>query len=276
MVDVGRQARASAGRARHVSGRLWREATASRRSLPDFVIIGAQRAGTSSLYQWLSEQPNVAAAVKKEVHYFDKNYSKGERWYRSNFPPRRHGTITGEATPYMLFHPLAPERASRDLGSGVRFIVLLREPVERAVSQYWHEAKRGFEVETFERAVAMEEGRLDGADELIRRGQQSAAHQHHSYLARGAYAEQLRRWFAAVGRDRVLVLESEQMFLDPAVASEAATWLGLRGSAAPFPALNAVERPADLAPELAERLRRHFEPHNRDLFELLGSELWAT
>lgn len=275
MLAVPARARKTA-RARKLPGQLWREATASRRGLPDFVIIGAQRAGTTSLFQWLSALPAVEPALRKELHYFDNNYSRGERWYKSNFPLRAPGMLTGESTPYMLFHPLAPERASRDLEAEVRFIVSLREPVERAVSQYWHERSRGWETEPFERAVALEPERLKGAEEMIRRGQPSVSHQHHSYLARGAYACQLRRWFGAVGRDRVLVLESEKLWTDPGAASGVATWLGLGPSALLFPSLNAVSRADALPGALSERLRRHFEPYNHDLFELLGTELWAA
>jgi hypothetical protein len=276
MVTVPERATKTVRRARSLPGQLWREVTASRRSLPAFVIIGAQRAGTTSLYKWLSELPEVEPALRKELHYFDTNYSRGERWYKSNFPVSAPGKMTGEATPYMLFHPLAPERASRDLDGTTRFIVLLREPVERAVSQYWHERDRRWESEPFERALALEVERLNGAEEMIRRGRASDSHQHHSYLARGAYAGQLRRWFGAVGRDRILVLEFERLLADPSVASGVATWLGLEPSKRPIPSMNAVSRQKALSAEVGERLRLHFEPFNEDLFELLGTELWQA
>src|SRR5581483_4847486 len=110
--------------------------------LPDFVILGTQRGGTTSLYRWLVSHPDVAPAMKKEVHYFDDHYHHGLRWYRAHFPVRRAGRITGESSPYMLFHPLAPERAAADLPDRTRFIVLLREPAESAISQYWQWRRR--------------------------------------------------------------------------------------------------------------------------------------
>ena len=94
---------------------LWRLATAPVRTLPDFLIIGAQKSGTTFLYQLLVQHPHVKPAFVKEVHYFDLEYRKGVNWYRSHFPLQMRNSreyITGEASPYYLFHPHAPRRAS--------------------------------------------------------------------------------------------------------------------------------------------------------------------
>ena len=144
--------------------RAWRRATAPARDLPDFVILGAQRSGTTSLYDWLSDHPAVVPATRKEVHYFDLHYDRGLGWYRAHFPMGHGAHLTGEATPYLLFHPLAPDRVARDLPPTTRFVVLLRHPVQRAVSHYWHERRMGTESETLAVAVAAEEQRLAGAD----------------------------------------------------------------------------------------------------------------
>jgi hypothetical protein len=266
--------RREAHRAVKAPGSWWRWTTAAKRPLPDFVIIGAQRAGTTSLYRWLSDQTGIAPASKKEVHYFDLYYGQGERWYRSHFRLPEPGTITGEASPYMLFHPLAAGRAARDLDEATRFIVLLREPVERAVSQYWHERKGNRESESFEQAIALEGERMRGTEEVVCRGDRSYAHQHYSYVARGEYAGQLRRWFDAVGRDRVLVLESERVFADG--GETVLQWLGVESGALEFPSLNGAGRSSTADEGLLAKLRAHFEPHNQELFELLGTELWTT
>ncbi|HEX9782521.1 MAG TPA: hypothetical protein VGA56_07280, partial [Opitutaceae bacterium] len=104
--------------------------------MPDFIILGAQKAGTTSLYAYLLEHPQVLPARKKEVHYFDLRYERGERWYRSHFPSQRamqargrslgNRVITGEATPYYLFYPRAPERVA-SVVPNAKFIVLLRD-----------------------------------------------------------------------------------------------------------------------------------------------------
>lgn len=268
---------------RHQVGRVvkpvafsWRWLTAGQRPLPGFVIIGAQRAGTTSLYRWLWNQDDVARAFTKEVHYFDLHYEHGERWYKSHFDVPRPGIITGEASPYMLFHPLAPQRAARDLDASTRFIVLLREPVDRAISQYWHERNDNIEAEPIERAIALEAERLAGTEEVLLRGEHSFAHQHYSYRARGEYAGQLRRWFDAVGRERMLVLEFERLFSDPMALGEVLDWLCLGPSRVPFPSLNSAGRARTVDGDLLVQLGRHFEPYNQDLFKLLGQELWTS
>src|SRR5580692_9445955 len=124
--------------------------------LPGFLIVGAQRCGTTSMYRALSEHPEVRKAVlHKGVHYFDMNYGRGLGWYRAHFPLARGGGVTFESSPYYLFHPLAAERIAADL-PGVKLIVLVRDPVERAYSAYTHERARGFETESFEQAIERE------------------------------------------------------------------------------------------------------------------------
>lgn len=271
------------GRKRKVSRRLKRAyritgryLTADFRSLPDFVIIGTQRGGTTSLYRWLNDHPLVDPSMKKEVHFFDHHFSKGTRWYKAHFPVRRHGKITGESSPYMLFHPLAPARAARVLPEETRFIVVLREPVQRAISNYWHwKQKKIWETESLERAIELEPERLAPEQERVLRGERSVEHIAFSYVSRGEYAPQLRRWFDAVGRDRILVIESEKLYVDPATSELVLDWLGLPPHDRPFPVTNGAFRQEEASPELMARLHEHFEPYNRELFELLGRELWT-
>ena len=252
-----------------------RYATADIRSLPDFIIIGAQRSGTTSLYRWLTARPDVVSAWKKEVHYFDLNYDKNLRWYRAHFPLRRSGRMTGEATPYLLLHPLAPARAAHDLPE-TRFIAILRDPVERAISNHWLRKRNGdAQNESLEEILDKEPVVMAEESELVLGGGVSWRHMAYSYMSRGEYAPQLRRWFDAVGRDRVLVVESERIGTDRTAALEVLEWLGLPDLGDPFPAINQAIRGEDASPEAVARLRSHFEPHNRELFELLGYELWT-
>jgi Sulfotransferase domain len=252
-----------------------RYATAGQRPLPDFVIIGAQRSGTTSLYRWLTDRPDVGRAWRKEVHFFDNHYERGLRWYKAHFPLRRAGRITGESTPYLLLHPLAPDRAAKDLPDAC-FIALLRDPVERAISNHWLRRRLGAaRDESLEQALDREaESLSDNTDKLVR-GEVSLAHMAYSYVARGEYAPQLRRWFDAAGRDRVLVVESERLASDPRVAAGVLERLGLPDRGDPFPVTNQVVRGEEVSEATMTRLRAHFEPHNRELFELLGYELWT-
>src|SRR3984885_6145785 len=160
--------------------------------MPAFIIIGASRSGTTSLYDWLTSHPDVSAATRKELHYFtDRNYHKGPRWYRSQFPLARPGRITGESTPQMLYHPLSPERAAADLPATTRFIALLRDPVDRAISHYWQIRRAGRESEDLETALSLEAERLSREMDDFRHGRLSRAHHKFSYMARGEYASQL-------------------------------------------------------------------------------------
>ena len=212
-----------ARRAARTTGRF----TASARMTPSFLIVGAQRCGTTSMYKTLSQHPMVLPAVlHKGAHYFDTGYGHGPAWYRGHFPlhvtARRAAPapdrlpITGESSPYYMFHPLAGQRIAADL-PGVKLVVLLRDPVERAYSAHTHETARGFETEPFERALELEPVRLAGEEARLVAdpAYQSHSHQHHAYVTRGRYADQLRRLEALFGRDRLHVVDSQRFFTDP-------------------------------------------------------------
>lgn len=261
------------------AGRL----TQSGRMLPAFLIVGAQRCGTTSMYRTLSQHPAVLKAVlHKGVHYFDTGYGRGLPWYRSHFPlhaqarqvQRTTGIspLTFESSPYYLFHPLAAQRFTRDL-PGVKVLVLVRDPVERAYSAHTHELARGYETEPFERALELETDRVEGeaAKIIADPAYQSHSLQHHAYLRRGHYVDQLERLESVVGRDRIHVVDSDDFFTDPEpVHAAVLDFLGL-------PTLGTTEferhnaRPRSPMDEtLRARLHEHFEPYDRRLAEWWG------
>ncbi len=259
----------------------WGRSTSSLRLLPDFLIIGAQRGGTTSLYKYLAEHPSVAAPpLGKGAHFFDTNYSLGEEWYRGHFPTRaiarlsRFGAarITGESSPYYLFHPHAPKRVAEML-PGVKLIAMLRDPVTRAHSHYWHEVARGFESLSFEEAIEREPERLE--PELARMradpDYNSFEHQHHSYLSRGLYADQLAAWYAFFPRESILLVSSEDFFAEPdRVFRRVLEFLGLRvRSLRSYEPFNPREYPA-MADEARQRLVAYFAEPNARLAELVG------
>jgi hypothetical protein len=247
------------------AGRL----TSPLRMLPGFLIVGAQRCGTTSMYRALAEHPSIRKAVlHKGVHYFDMNYDRGLGWYRAHFPLSLRGSaLTFESSPYYLFHPLAAERIAADL-PGVRLIVLVRDPVERAYSAYTHERARGFETEPFERAIELEPSRLSGeAARMIADPEYlSHSHQHHAYVTRGQYVEQLARLERLFGRDRVHVVDSGDFFTKPEPVYDAVLkFLGLPLTGYPqFDQHNARPRPP-IGESLAARLDTHFLPYDEQL-----------
>jgi len=256
------------------SGTALRRLDAGNRPLPSFLIIGAAKAGTTSLHEHLCEHPRVAVPRAKEVHYFDFSYRRGSSWYRAHFPRARPGEISGESTPYYLFHPAVPERVARDL-AGVKLIALLRDPIDRAFSHHNHEASSGYESLSFEEAIAAEPERLRGEEEKLLRdpGYRSFSHQHHSYLARSRYAEQLERWLRCFDREDLLILAAEDLFARPAETVEAAQrFLGLEPDAPADLSPRNIRSYSPIAPQLRQRLQEEMEPHNQRLREIAGRD----
>lgn len=185
-------------------------------ALPDTVIIGVQKGGTTALFDYLVQHPSIRGSIRKEVHYADLNAHRPIGWYRAHFPRPAKGVQVIESSPYYIFHPLAPQRLTRIL-PGVRLIVLLRDPVARAYSHYQMMRRKGWEERTFAEAVAAEPDAVHQAEEALRRGDidHSPDHQHHSYTSRGMYERQLDRWLEHVNDDQLLVLSSEALQADP-------------------------------------------------------------
>lgn len=291
------RARALAKRALRAVG----VASAGLRRQPDFLIIGAKRAGTTWLYAALLEHPQVlpmfpSATVlplrthPKGVHYFDIGYDGGERWYRSHFPTAgyrrvrsalgRRPVVAGEASPYYLFHPLAASRAACELPAA-RIVVMLRDPVERAFSHYKEQRALGNEpLPRFEDALAAEDDRLAGEHERLTTDTHavSIAHEHQSYVAQGRYADCLARWMRAYPATSVSVLFSAELFADPQGGYDRlCRFLGLgQHPLRSTRRLNASVSEV-LDPPIAERLRCYYAPYDAALAELLGRELpWPT
>jgi Sulfotransferase domain len=252
-------------------------ATASARPLPDFLIIGAQKAGTTALYAYLRRHPAITGPSWKEVSYFDRHYGRGEAWYRGNFPNRvrARGKLVGEASPSYIFHPLGPERV-KALVPEARLVALVRHPVDRALSHYNHEVALGREPLRFEDALDAEEDRLRGEGERLAADPSyfSRAWWSHAYKSRGRYAEQLERWLAAFPREQLLILPSEDLGGEPErTHARVLDFLG----AAPH-RLDAYPRVYErqyeaMTLETRERLAAEFEAPNRRLYELLGRDL---
>lgn len=254
-------------------------ATAQWRTQPDFLVIGAQRSGTTTLFRLLSQHPQVLRpTLSKGVGYFDTEYHRGARWYAAHFPlrltARRHGTGTQvfESSGYYAFHPLAARRIAADL-PGVKVVMMVRDPVERAYSAHSHELARGFEREDFETALALEPRRTAGESERLAVDQDysSHAHRHHAYLARGRYAEQLDRFAEHLGRDRVYVMDAHRFFAEPAdELGDLLEWLGLARVAPRDVVRENARTRAPMPAELRARLSEYFAPYDAALADWLG------
>ena len=242
---------------------------------PDFLIIGVQKGGTTSLYNYLIQHPQVAAANHKEVHFFDLNFDKGIEWYKSQFSNSTEGDrlLTGEASPYYIFHPRVAERVY-DLFPQIKIILLLRNPIERAISHYYYYVKIGCENLSLEAAIAAEPQRLAGEIEKLIANETyySYNHQHHAYLSRGIYADQLSNWLKFFPKEQMLILKSEDLYTNPAATfNTTLEFLNLPPHQLEnYEKYNAGEYPP-IREEMYQQLTAYFQPHNQRLAELLGT-----
>ena len=255
--------------------------TSPLRGLPDFVIIGAQKSGTTSLYDFLIRNSAIAPALKKEPNYFVLRYSFGKLWYRSNFPINlsRHyfykktnqRLLSGEATPTYLFYPVVPGRM-REILPDAKLIVILRNPVDRAYSHYHYSLSRNREILSFEKAIKLEEERLArGKERLIRDPFSCDNHyNHYSYLRKGIYADQLENWFRHYNRKQFLILTTDDLCKNPQqTLDQIFDFLGVSS----FQAKNLKNRNVGSYKEMNKGTRKllieYFKPHNERLSKLL-------
>jgi hypothetical protein len=243
-------------------------------ALPDFVIIGGKKCGTTFLYHLLGQHPLVEPAASKELHFFDALFEQESvEWYRQCFPAPRwedgRRTITGEASPYMANRP-APERMA-GVVPGARLIALLRNPVERTYSDYQMVTRKDREHKTFEEAVGLQQTADAEGEEGANLNDDS------EYLSRSVYVDQLTRWAEFFPREQMLVLKSEDFFDDPkGTLKTALEFLDLPEWEPDASKLeikrNAGRYEDDMNPQTRRRLEEYFEPHNRRLYDFLSKD----
>ncbi len=256
--------------------RQYRGLTTHNRVLPNFIIVGVQKGGTSSLFNYLLQHPNIVPGYKKEVKFFDGNFHKGIDWYRFNFPMQEQMSDplaqTGEASPSYVFHPLVPQRIKEALPD-VKLVLLLRDPVARAYSHYQGNFRKGQEELSFEEAIEKEESRLEGEREAI------IADQHHpmykylvySYLSRGVYIEQVKNWFDSFPRDQILIQKSEDLFSNPqGVYSRVLAFFGLPDWRLDNYEIVNPGQYEKMAASTNTKLKEYFRPYNHELYEYIG------
>lgn len=272
----------------------FRRPTAPLRRLPDFLVLGGQRCGTSSLYRWLGAHPCIVPSLRKETEYFSRYHDRGLTWYRSHFPTGlRFGLhslrcpqplCSFEATPDYLFHPHVPARARKVLPSAP-LVVLLRNPVERAYSHYLHCRRLGFEELPFDEALDQEDDRVAEGERRVREDPDhfSAPWLLFSYRRRGLYADQLAGWLEHFPRERILVLRSEDLYAEPRLRyREILRFVGLESTEEPleltpfsasFRTGRSVPAGSAIPDGPRKRLEAFYAEPNRRLEELLGRRM---
>lgn len=236
------------------------------RRLPEILVVGSMRSGSSSLFEFLADHPDVAKPSRKEMHFFDLNFHRGENWYRAYFPVRR-SALTVDASPSYLVHTRAADRAHQTVPDA-RVIALLRDPVARAWSHFRLRRAKGTEKRTFHDLV--EEEANGETNALCAFGHVSDI----SIVGAGLYAAQLWPWFNEFGRDRVLVVKAEQLFGDDSTLLRVQEFVGLAPTEVRLHRLNiAPAHTDDHADDHATaRLREFYRPSNEELFSLIGRD----
>lgn len=254
-----------------------------RHPLPDFLIIGVRKGGTSSLHNYLRQHPDVLGPARKEPRFFHHHWRRGSLWYRRFFPDtatvrrqaERHGRrpLVFEATPDNLYWPEVPGRVARTLPEG-RFVAILRNPVDRAWSDYNAHRRAGRESRPFDEVIGSELEVLGGPlwdpDRFDGRVGPKVR-----LVSRGLYADQLDRWYREVSASSTLVLCSEDLFRDASTEVDRVTdFLGLRRhDGYRFTTRNAGTYHESMSAEVRALLRDYFGPHNRRLYGIVGRDL---
>ncbi len=234
---------------------------------PDFLIVGSAKCGTTSLYDYLTRHPKVSPAVEKEVHFFDWFYHRGLGWYLSRLGSLSSDLLAGEATPSYIDHPLACRRLF-SIYPEVKQILLLRNPVDRTISDYYHQVRNGVERRSLDEAIRAEMAALDrlSEEDFI----EGRYYNILGYLSSSLYVYHLKRWLKYFSREQLLILRSEDLFRDPAkVVRQCFDFLSL--SDYPLEKYKALAQGGYAPPDasIRESLRDYFRPYNRRLEDLL-------
>lgn len=261
----------------------WKHRACHDNALPDFYIVGSMKSGTTALFMHLETNPDVAAASRKEIQYYTTNRDLGLNFYRSFFPKladlepcgNAYGRqVTGEATPDYIFHPAAPELC-KQITPDAKFVLLMRNPVDRAFS-HWKQGRRfKFETEDFVEAIALEEVRLAGEDAKLRAEPTyySYRHQLYSYLARGRYAEQIENWLRHFNRDQFLFINADDMFESGAeISNKVSDFIGISYHPEPDVGSRFKGMEGDIEPKIRAELDAYFKPYNQALYKLVGED----
>jgi len=252
--------------------------------LPDFLIIGFVKCGTTSMYEYLIKHPDVHRPSGKEIDYFDRFFSRGIKWYKVKFPLNikklfvkkfnKKNFVTGEATPRYVEHPHALKRIKKILPNA-KFIVLMRNPIDRAFSHYNMNMTSELEYLTFEDALKHEKKRIHGRYEKMQRveGYYSWDYDIFGYLEHGIYVKYLKRWMDVFPREQFLILQTEEFKKNTSdVYNNALQFLNLpENTLKEFTLHKKLEyKKRVMKPETRKQLVEYFKPHNEELYKFLG------
>ncbi len=238
---------------------------------PSYIIIGVQKGGTTSLFDYLSQHKQVKNPKVKEIYFFGSSFIHSLKWYFSHFPFGKN-KITGEATPDYLGDELAPFRLHMHLPKA-KLIVLLREPASRAFSHYKMEVNRGREGLDFDKAFFAEDARLEHLEKLVyhKPEEYRFANSRLTYKRHGLYYEQLQRWFSYFPKEQFLIIDSEEFFNETEKSfRKVEKFIGLdTDNTVTFDISNKGNYTVNHSQDLSS-IKEFYKPHNEKLFSLIG------
>ena len=246
------------------------------RMLPDFIIIGAVRCGTTSLYYNICEHPKILSASYDEIGFFDVNYDLGINWYRSMFPIKSRDSssekyLTGEDTPFYFWNESVAKKLKKDLPN-VKLITILRNPVDRAYSNYNLGVRGGTENLSFEEAIDIEINALEKI-EITRKNLVNLCTNPRSYIIKSLYYEQMKIWTENISKNNLFVANTEMMLEKPEeILENIFKFLQI----SPYKIKNPQKRKnvqyLDMKDKTRKKLIEFFKPHNEQLYKLIGHE----
>ena len=251
------------------------------RVLPDFIIIGSMKCGTTSLYYDICEHPCASAAARDEIGFFDSNFHLGLNWYRSMFPTKgqiedikhKEGVaITGEDTPFYFWNPIAAKRIQKLLPN-TKLIIILRNPIERAYSEYQDLASNKSNFPSFETVIENEMNSQRNNTDIITEENFEVFNQKNSYLLKGIYVDQLKIWTSLFPKEQIFILSTENLNSDPISAlGSVFQYLNLPDYKIKNPQHQKQKKYSSMKTETRNELIEFFKPHNERLFKMINKK----
>ena len=278
----------------------FRNYTAKLRMLPDFIIIGGAKCGTTSLFSYILNHPQVNSPTLKEISFFEHVSKTNKNWYRSHFPLKKSGIITGEATPAYLVHPFAPERISNFIPN-VKLIILLRNPIDRAYSAFNYMVNLGAQItDDFEYVIEQELKRIKILEESPINEINEKNFDYtltFSYLRHGIYVNYIKNWLKFFPKNQIHIIHTQELNKNTdKILSDVFTFLNLPNHEINFNKSNQnirkifvqggkefdsgkkmnVQHYEKMDEKLQKKLKKFYEPYNEELFNLLGKRFdWS-
>ncbi|MGD1808313.1 tetratricopeptide repeat-containing sulfotransferase family protein [Dapis sp. BLCC M126] len=240
-------------------------------SAPNFIVIGVKKGGTTSIYHYLIQHPQILPTIKKEIDFWSFYFHRGLDWYRAHFPaiPDSENFLTGEASPSYFDAPDTPTRLFHFFPK-IKLIVLLRNPVDRTISNYYHEVRSKAENMSVEEVINSKlEKLIKISSSLV--NEKDYWNYQGDYIASSVYLDWLKKWLNIFPREQLLILPSEEFYSDPKTTmKQVFNFLGLPDyQIQDYPKLNAGSY-SSISESVRQKLSDYFQLHNQRLEEYLG------